>query len=106
MRSGRDCELKLLERGGLIKDLEMQKDFELLPNQYAPDEIKTLKNGKEKIVKGKLLERRVIYRADFAYIDMATNEQVVEDVKGIKLPEYILKRKMLLYFHGIKLIEI
>ncbi|MBR2554333.1 MAG: DUF1064 domain-containing protein [Aeriscardovia sp.] len=104
--ANRYLELKLLERGGLIKDLELQKDFELLPNQYAPDEIKMLKNGKEKIVKGKLLERRVIYRADFAYIDMATNEQVVEDVKGIKLPEYILKRKMLLYFHGIKLIEI
>ena len=29
----RYCELKLMERAGLIKDLEMQKKFELIPKQ-------------------------------------------------------------------------
>ena len=99
-------ELKLLEKSGAIKDLELQKEFVLIPNQYAPDEVVTLKSGKQKTVRGKLLERRVVYKADFCYIDTATGKQVVEDVKGIKLPEYILKRKMLLYIHGIRLVEI
>lgn len=30
----RYCELKLLERAGKIKDLELQKTFELIPAQY------------------------------------------------------------------------
>ena len=99
-------ELKLLERAGEIRNLELQKEFELIPNQYAADTTTTLKNGKEKTVKGKLLERKCVYRADFAYVDVRSGETVVEDAKGFHTKEYTIKRKLMLYVHGIKILEV
>lgn len=99
-------ELKLLERAGEIRDLELQKEFELIPNQYAADTTTTLKNGKEKVVKGKLLERKCVYRADFTYADVKSGETVVEDAKGFHTKEYTIKRKLMLYVHGIKILEV
>ena len=32
-------------------------------------------------------------------------KEVVEDAKGMRTRDYILKRKMMLYFHGIKIQE-
>ena len=55
---------------------------------------------------GKLLEKEVNYIADFVYYDNEKREIIVEDVKGFRTKEYILKRKMLLYFHNIKIKEI
>lgn len=103
--SNRYLELKLLERSKVISDLRMQVDFELLPNQYAAEK-RYGKNGKPLKDKKVLLERRVVYRADFVYTLNETGETVVEDVKGIRLPEYILKRKMFLYKYGIPIHEI
>lgn len=103
--SNRYLELKLLERGKVISDLRMQVEFELLPNQYATEK-RYGKNGKPLKDKKVLLERRVVYRADFVYTLNETGETVVEDVKGIRLPEYILKRKMFLYKYGIPIHEI
>lgn len=103
--ANRYCELKLLEKGNVIRDLRLQVEFELLPNQYATEK-RYGKNGKPLKDKKVLLERRVVYRADFVYTLNETGETVVEDVKGVRLPEYILKRKMFLYKYGIPIHEI
>lgn len=46
------------------------------------------------------------YRADFSYIDVATDTEVVEDVKGMSTPVYKLKKKMMAAFYGIEIQEI
>lgn len=96
----RYCELKLLQRAGKIKDLELQKTFELLPVQREHDTIG--KRGGVK--KGKVIEQSVKYVADFVYTE--NGQTVVEDTKGFRTKDYIIKRKMLLYFYGIKIREI
>lgn len=100
------CELKLMEQSGLIEDLQRQVPFVLIPAQYEDMEI-TDKNGK-KIIKKKLLERACSYLADFVYIDSESGKQVVEDTKSKATitPEYIIKRKLMLYIHKIKIREI
>lgn len=104
----RYCELQYLVSQGKIKDLEIQKEFVLIPTQREPDIIG--KRGGVK--KGKVIEQSIKYVADFVYTDCETNEMVVEDVKGYRNPasagivKYILKRKMMLYFYGIRIKEI
>lgn len=100
----RYCELKLLERAGTITDLQMQVKFVLIPSQYEPDTVKVLKSGKEKVVKGKLIERECSYIADFVY--QYNGKTVVEDAKGMRTKEYVLKRKMMLWIHGIRISEV
>ena len=76
----RYCELKLLAKAGVIKGLELQPKFRLIPTFR--------KNGKT--------YRGITYIADFAYYD--ENERyVVEDVKGYKTKEYQIKRKLFEY---------
>lgn len=98
--------LKSQERQGLIFDLQMQVPFVLIPAQY--ETVKSItKRGKEKISK-KLIERECRYIADFVY--QRDGETVVEDTKGYKkggaYATYTLKRKMMLYFHGIRIVEV
>lgn len=103
--ANRYCELKMLERAGKIKNLELQKVFELIPAQYEEnDEVyKSGKNaGQQK--RGKCIEKAVKYIADFVYTE--DGKMVVEDTKGFRTTEYILKRKMLLYFYGIRIKEV
>ena len=76
--------------------------FVLIPAQKEPDTVG--KRGGLK--KGKLLEREVAYFADFVYKDVESGEIVVEDTKGIRTKEYIIKRKLMLYVHHIKIHEI
>lgn len=106
--ANRYCELKLLERGHAISNLELQKKFVLIPAQYAPDEQITLKSGKVKTVKGKCLERECAYYCDFCYTLNETGETIVEDTKSeaTRTPEYIIKRKLLLYRFGIQIQEV
>ena len=92
-------ELCLLEKAGEITDLKRQVVFELLPVQK--EFYKDVKTGKEK---QRVIERAVKYIADFVYLK--NGQLVVEDTKGLKTKDYILKRKMLLYFKGIKIKEI
>ena len=95
----RFCELALLEKAGQIHGLQRQVKFILIPAQYEPDTI-----GKRGAVKrGKLLEREVSYIADFQYIQ--DGKTVVEDSKGFKTEAYKIKKKMMLYFHGIRIKE-
>lgn len=82
----RYIELSYLLAAGEIKDLELQKQYELQP---------AFKNA----VTGKL-ERPIYYRSDFTYFDIAKGRTVIEDVKSEatrKDKTYQLKRKMMAY---------
>jgi hypothetical protein len=93
-------ELLLFERAGTIQDLQMQVKFVLIPAQREPDIIG--KRGGR--YKGKVIERECAYIADFVYtIDGKT---VVEDTKGMRTKDYIIKRKLMLWTHGIRIREI
>ena len=95
-------ELRLLERAGAIKALKRQVSYELIPAQREPGTI-----GKRgKLIQGKVIEKAVTYISDFVYTDVATGEVVVEDTKGFRTKDYVIKRKMLLYFHGIRIREV
>lgn len=103
----RFCELRLLERAGEVTNLQRQVTFPLIPAQREePCEVYQRGKNKGMPKQGKLLEKEVTYIADFVYTDTATGETIVEDVKGFKTKDYILKRKMMLYFHGIKIREV
>ena len=103
----RYSELRLLEQAGKIKDLELQKAYELIPSQYEEStEVYTKGLHKGEPKPGRLLERAVVYRADFVYTDCETGKQVVEDTKGMRTKEYVIKRKLLLWRYGIKIKEI
>ena len=88
-------ELRYMERAGLIYDLQRQVPFVLIPKQK--DELT-----------GKILEREAKYIADFAYRDGKTHKLVVEDAKSkaTKTRDYILKRKLMLYRHGVQIREV
>ena len=85
----RFCELSLLERAGAITDLKRQVKFELIPSQR---------------VDGKVVERACCYVADFVY--KQNGKTIVEDTKGFKTKDYIIKRKLMLYVHGIRIKEV
>ena len=97
----RFMELKELEAKGKIHDIKMQVKFVLIPAQKEPD-IVGVKGGK---IKGRTLEREASYIADFTYFTK-DGTFIVEDVKGVRTPEYILKRKMMLYMCGIRIKEV
>lgn len=92
-------ELSLLERAGAITGLERQVKFTLIPAQYRPVFDKKTRKWKDRCV-----ERECSYVADFVY--QQDGETIVEDTKGFKTKDYILKRKMMLYFHGITIKEV
>lgn len=93
-------ELILLLKAGEITSLRRQVKFVLIPAQREPD----LRGPRGGIRRGKLIEREVAYIADFVYTDNDGN-MVVEDCKGMRTKDYILKRKMMLYFLGIRIKE-
>ena len=80
-----------MQRSGLISNLREQVPFELIPNQRGPD--------------GKVIERALIYKADFVYTD-TDGSTIVEDTKGFRTKEYIIKRKLMLFVHGIRIKEV
>lgn len=82
--------LRLLERAGKIHQLKRQVKFVLIPAQ---------KDEKT----GKVVERECSYLADFTYYE--DNKYVVEDCKGYKTDIYRLKKKLMLWVHGIKIKE-
>jgi hypothetical protein len=93
-------ELSLLERAGAIQDLQTQVKFVLIPTQREPDTI-----GKRGgIIKGKVIEKECAYIADFVY--MENGDKIVEDTKGFKTKDYIIKRKLMLYIHNIRVKEV
>lgn len=93
-------ELSLLEKAGMIQNLQRQVKFNLIPTQREPDTI-----GKRGgIIKGKLIEKECNYIADFRY--WKDGEMVVEDTKGVRTADYKIKRKLMLYVHGIRVKEV
>ena len=95
-------ELLLLERAGAIQGLNRQVKYVLIPEQREPDIIG--KRGGRK--PGKLLERECAYIADFVYFDHGLGKIIVEDTKGFRTKDYIIKRKLMLFRHGIQIKEI
>lgn len=87
-------ELSLLEKAGEISQLQRQVRFELIPSQK---------------IDGKVVERPCTYIADFVWKD-AEGRTHVEDVKGYKKGTaynvFTIKRKMMLFFHGIVVEEV
>jgi hypothetical protein len=99
------CELKLLERAGKITDLKRQVEYELIPDQFETYE-RFGKSGNRLKDGIKLIERRVCYVADFVYTDIATGQTVVEDTKGVRTKEYIIKRKLMWFVYKIRITEV
>ena len=101
-------ELLLMQKAGAIQGLERQVPFELIPAQY--EDVYTgeyYQRGPQKgepKMKRVCVEKAVTYYADFVYYQ--DGEKVVEDTKGFKTPEYILKRKLMLHVCGIRIKEV
>lgn len=96
--------LKALEKAGVIHDLQRQVKYMLIPAQYErTDEIYTKGKDKGKPKKGRLIERECAYYADFVYY--RDGKLIVEDVKGYRDGQaynlFVIKRKLMLYVHGI-----
>lgn len=101
----RHAQLLDMERKGEIQDLQRQVKFVLIPAQREPDSIGP--RGGVKV--GKLIEREACYIADFSYyVQIKDGEymQIVEDTKGFRTKDYILKRKLMLWVHGIRIKEV
>lgn len=115
--------LHLMEKAGKIRDLREQVRFELIPVQREGDAERRLGINPSTILptpakwspspaskggstRGNVIERAAAYVADFVYVDANTGETVVEDVKGVRTDAYVLKRKMMLWFYGIRVREV
>lgn len=99
------CELRLLERAGKITDLKRQVKFELIPAQRE-ESTEVFKAGPHRGLPkpGAVIEMACTYVADFLYFD-ENGELVVEDVKGHKTEAYKIKKKLMLWVHGIRIKE-
>lgn len=103
--------LKLSEkqRNGEISSLHTQVKYVLIPSQYETYERFGRKGQKLKDGR-RMVERECAYIADFVYVDNATGETVVEDVKGYRRDGayniFTIKRKLMLYLKGIKVNEV
>lgn len=98
----RASELSVMEKLGIISHVQRQVKFVLVPAQREPDIV----GAKGGIKKGKVIERELSYIADFVYIDEQSGQTIVEDTKGFRTPEYKIKRKLMLYFHNIRIREV
>ncbi len=98
------CELRLLERAGQIADLQRQVKYELIPAQYEEFERYSTKTGNRLKNGLRCVEKECSYIADFVY--QQDGKTVVEDTKGVKTEAYIIKRKLMLHIHGIKIREV
>lgn len=84
LEAERYAQLKILERAGVIRELELQPSFELLPSFK--------KNGKT--------WRKTVYKADFRYILCEDDSYIIEDVKGstaVITDVFRLKQKLFEY---------
>lgn len=96
-------ELLLLVRAGVIQELQRQVKFVLIPSQYETYE-RYGKNGNRLQDGTRLVERECAYVADFVYTE--DGKLVVEDVKGLRTKDYIIKRKLMLHKYGIRVKEV
>jgi hypothetical protein len=98
-------ELSMMQKAGIIQDLQLQVKFVLIPTQRERS-TEVYKSGKNKgkLKQGKILERECSYIADFVYRENGV--LIVEDAKGMRTTEYIIKRKLMLWIHCIKIREV
>lgn len=82
-------DLKVLQRAGEIKDLQVQVRYTLIPSQV-------ICNKKE---------RGTDYIADFVYWTK-DDQFICEDAKGHKTADYIIKRKLMKFIHNIDVVEV
>ena len=97
-------ELRFMEKAGQITELQRQVKFVLIPAQYERYERYSPKTGNRLKDGVRCLEREVSYIADFVYGQ--AGKTVVEDTKGFRTDDYVLKRKLMLHVHGIKIKEV
>ena len=93
--------LKYQLDNGKISDLQRQVRFELIPAQREPDTV----GPRGGVKKGRTIELACDYVADFVYRN-EDGTTVVEDTKGMRTKDYVIKRKLMLYVHGIRIKEI
>ena len=82
--SERYGQLKAMERGGIVTDLELQVKYDIIINDI-------------KICK---------YIADFVYKEESPDgkiKEIVEDAKGFETPEFKLKKKLMKAVHNIEI---
>jgi hypothetical protein len=96
-------ELLLLQSAGVIQDLKMQVKYILIPAQYETFE-RYGKNGQRLKDGQRLLEKECSYIADFVYTE--NDKEIVEDTKGVRTKDYIIKRKLMLKEHNIRIKEV
>lgn len=97
----RYSELLVLLKAGEISDLKRQVKYTLIPPQREPDTV----GPRGGVRPGRLIEHEVSYVADFVYKDKDGNE-IVEDTKGFRTKDYVIKRKLALYLLGIRIREV
>lgn len=100
----RYCELIMLQKAGEIRLLQRQVKYVLIPPQHQTFERygkkgQRLKDGQSS------LEKECAYIADFQY-HTKDGKLVVEDTKGVRTKDYIIKRKLMLWVHGIRISEV
>ncbi len=78
------CDLKLMVKGGLIRDLELQAEYAL---------VIIAEDGQAHTVG--------VHRIDFRFFDIAQNRTRLHEVKGKDLPMGRLKRKIVMARYGI-----
>ena len=94
------CQLNALLDEGKISNLRRQVKYVLIPAQREKETI----TPRGRMVPGKVIERELSYIADFVY--EKDGETIVEDVKGYRAEVYRIKKKLLLYFYGIRIKEV
>ncbi|MBQ7314386.1 MAG: DUF1064 domain-containing protein [Clostridia bacterium] len=99
----RAYELSLLLKAGDIEDLRYQVKYELIPAQYEPVE-RYGKRGQRLSDGRRCVEKACTYIADFVY--RRDGVEIVEDAKGVRTEVYRIKKKLMLYVHGIKIQEV
>ena len=84
--SARCVELHQMQERGLIRDLRTQVKIDILPPVKYVQADPRMTN-----------ERGMGYIADFIYTECSSGAKIVEDVKGYKTKEYMIKRKIVKY---------
>lgn len=97
--------LKREEEAGTITNLRRQVPYELIPEVWG-ERVRHLKT-KDKIERYQI-QKATHYYADFVYVDGDGNEVVVDTKSAYtrKLADYRLKKKMMLAFKGIAIMEV
>ena len=94
----------MMERAGIIENLKFQVKFVLSEAKREPStEVYKRGPNKGKRKPGKVFENACVYVADFTYYQ--AGRFIVEDCKGFRTPEYIVKRKWMLDKYGVRIYE-